>query len=378
MGISDTLAISKLAVEGLRGLTDVVESMHGTIASFSPIVGAPPEATTRGLTRLVYLTIRGATSLVGAGIDLAGSLAGPGGDEPSASPRREMWLAALNGIVGDHLVASNNPLALPMRLHVTGTHTGRILVMVHGSCASYLHWTRNGRDHGALLAASHGFTPVYASYNSGRHISTNGRELAAAIESLVATWPVPVEQIVLVGHSMGGLISRAACEYAAGHTWRSSLTHLITLGSPHHGAPLERIGNIAQTVLSISPYAAPIARLGGLRSAGVTDLRFGNVRDEDWNDVDGAHRHDPRALLPLPPTVKSYAVAATLGNAVGDAIDRLRGDGMVPVASALGQHDDPAFALAFPPQHTQVVTKTGHLDLLDSVAVYDQLARWLA
>ncbi|HEY4179544.1 MAG TPA: alpha/beta fold hydrolase [Kofleriaceae bacterium] len=378
MGISDAIGFGRLAVQGVRGLTDAVESMHSTIASFSPVVGAPRTSRTWGFTRLVYQAIRGVTSLVGGGVELAAALASVE-DEPPSSPRREVMLSVLNGVVGDHLVATNNPLAMPMRLHVNPhtaipDPTGRILLLVHGLCASHLHWTRNGRDHGALLAASNGFTPVYASYNSGRHISTNGRDLAAAIETLVADWPVPVEEVVLLGHSMGGLVARSACSVGATHAWRTKLSHLICIGSPHHGAPLERAGNFAQTLLSISPYAAPIARLGNLRSAGVTDLRFGNVRDEDWNDVDAHHRHDPRAQLALP-DVRCYAIAATFGTVVGDAVDRLRGDGLVPVASALGQHEDPAFRLGF--HATHVVTKTGHLDLLDSLAVHEQLARWL-
>ncbi|MBA2542281.1 MAG: alpha/beta fold hydrolase [Deltaproteobacteria bacterium] len=364
---SDAVGVGRLAVDALLGLTDVVESMHGTIASVSLPFGVAPKTRTRGLTRLVYQAIRGVTGLIGGGIDLARAVAIT--DREPGSPRRETLIAVLNGIVGDHLAATNNPLALPMALRVSDhPPTCRVAVFVHGLCASPLHWKRNGHHHGELLA-SHGFTPVYASYNTGRHISTNGRELANALEELVASWPVPITQLVLIGHSLGGLTARSACEVArrSEHRWLAQLTQLVFLATPHHGAPLERAGNLAAMLLELSPYAAPIARIGSGRSAGITDLRFGNLLDEDWSTADPFHREDPRTPLPLPAHVDCFAVAATRGR---------RGDGLVPVASALGHHADPRFALEFAQERQLVVDDCGHLDVLDN-RVADQLATWL-
>jgi pimeloyl-ACP methyl ester carboxylesterase len=316
--------------------------------------------------------------VIGGGVDFALARTEAATDSES-SPRRDALVSALNGVVGDYLAATGNPLAMPMRLHRRddATPTGRVLVLVHGLCSNHAHWKHRGHCHGEAL--SHAFTPVYASYNSGRHISLNGRELAAALEELVDTWPVPVTQLVLLGHSMGGLVARSACEYGrrAGHRWLQQLTDLVFLGTPHHGAPLERAGNLASLLLELSPYAAPIGRIGGGRSAGIVDLRFGNVVDEDWQDQPHHHRTDPRKPLPLPPGVRCYAIAATRGRRAGDVRDRLLGDGLVPLASALGQHADSAFALQFPEAHQRVIQECGHLDLLDHAAVVEQLATWL-
>ena len=128
--------------------------------------------------------------------------------------------------------------------------------------------------------ASWASQPVYLHYNSGRHVSENGREFAALLEQLVAGWPVPVDELVIVGHSMGGLVARSACHHAEaqGQAWLASLTKLVCLGTPHHGAPLERGGRWVDVLLGLSPYVAPFARLGKARSAGITDLRFGNLQ----------------------------------------------------------------------------------------------------
>ena len=172
----------------------------------------------------------------------------------------------------------------------------------------------------------------------------------------------------IVAHSLGGLVARSAYYYgtAAGHRWPRRLGSLVFLGTPHHGAPLERIGNWVDTALQLSPYTAPLARLGRVRSAGITDLRYGNLLDEDW---EGRDRFDPSGGLPrpvpLPPNVRCYAIAATE-------------DGIVPVSSALGQHDDPSRSLAFPKTHQWIGDGMNHWDLLNRAAVYRQIARWLA
>ncbi len=214
------------------------------------------------------------------------------------------------------------PLALERRALAEAfpDATGRLAVLLHGLCFSDLQWTRQNHDHGAALAHELGFTPVYLSYNSGLHISVNGRGFAEALEALVAQWPVEIENFVVIGHSMGGLVARSACLYGeeAGHLWREKLSKLIFLGTPHHGAPLERIGNWVDVILGKTPYAAAFGKLGKIRSAGVTDLRYGNLMDEDWQNRDRfAREPDPRRPVPLPEGVACYAIAATAAASPG-------------------------------------------------------------
>ncbi len=356
-------------------MTAVVEAMHATIASGPAILGKPLGGVARLATGLVYGTVRGVTALVGGGLDLALAQLAPllGSSVPGSE--RDAIVAALNGVLGDYLVETSNPLAIEMALRTEGERGPKVLVLVHGSSMSDRQWLQAGHDHGAALARDLGYTPIYVHYNSGLHISANGRALADQLERLVAEWPVAIDELVLVGHSMGGLVARSACHVGTDHVWRSQLRAMITLGTPHHGAPLERGGNVVELLLGISRYSAPLVRLGKIRSAGVTDLRYGNVLDEHWQGRDRFEpRIDDRDPLPLPEGVRCYAVAASLSPAAGP---RARGDGLVPIASALGIHASPELTLAFPKAHRAVVYATGHIQLLGSAAVYETLRTWL-
>ena len=392
---SDLRGFSRLTIDAITGLTDLVEALHHNIAGTPGVLGTPERGRTRGITGLVYRSIRAVTRLVGSGIDVLLAQLVPLLGEKRSSPEREAVLAALNGVLGDYLVASRNPLAVAMRPRRDGHPLelekqalaaaiapagGRLLVLAHGLCMNDLQWARQGHDHGAALARDLGYTPVYLHYNSGLHISTNGREFADLLEALVAHWPVPVEELAIIGHSMGGLLARSAWHYgnAAGHDWPRHLKKLVFLGTPHHGAPLERGGNWVDIVLGASPYTAPFARLGRIRSAGITDLRHGYLLDEDWEGRDrferaGAHRQS----LPLPAGVQCYAMAATTGKEAGDLKDRLIGDGLVPLNSALGRHKEPGRTLAFAASRQWIGYEMNHLDLLSRPEAYERLRCWL-
>ena len=392
--LSDLLGASRLAIDATRGLADLVEAMHHNISRAPAILEKTPAGRTRGITGLVYRSVHGVTRLVGGSIDaVLGSLA-PLLGHVEPSPAREAIVAALNGVLGDHLAETRNPLAISLAFRRDGKAlalergalaaavpacTGKLLVLAHGLCLNDLQWNRRGHDHGAALARDLGYTPVYLHYDTGLHISTNGRQLAEALETLLREWPVPLEEFALVTHSMGGLVARSACHYGAlaSHTWPRRLGTLVFLGTPHHGAPMERGGNWIDTVLDISPYTAPLARLGKIRSAGITDLRYGNLADEDWHGRDRFARGDRRRFVPLPDGVRCFAIGATSVAKPRRGHRELPGDGLVPLASALGQHDNPALDLAIPKSRQWIAHDCGHLDLLDRPEVYRRIRRWL-
>jgi pimeloyl-ACP methyl ester carboxylesterase len=230
------------------------------------------------------------------------------------------------------------------------------------------------------LAAALGYTPVYLRYNSGLHTSQNGRELSVLLEKLLAQWPTPIEELTVVGHSMGGLLARSAVHYAKQESlrWPERLKRIVFLGTPHHGALLERAGNWVDTVLGSTPYTAPFATLGRLRSAGITDLRYGYLLDEDWQGHDRFHpKPDDRQIVPLPDGIECYTVAATMAGEQSKLANRLIGDGLVPLPSALGRHDDALRNLDFDPAAQSIAYGMSHMALLASPEVGRRIAQWL-
>jgi pimeloyl-ACP methyl ester carboxylesterase len=394
---ADVRGYSRLAIDATIGLTRLVETMHHNIARTPGPLGKYTQEPTRGITGLIYRSIQGTTRLVGSGIDvLLGQLIPLLEQEPAASSgKRDAVLAALNGVLGDHLAASANPLAIPMQLRRNGhplalttkglaagipAPTGKILLLVHGLCMNDLQWCRNGHDHGEALAGAGGYTSLYLHYNSGEHVSRNGHEFADMLETLLQAWPVPVEKLAIVGHSMGGLLARSACHYGqlAGHGWLKHLRQLVFLGTPHHGAPLERGGNWVNVILELSPYTAALARLAKIRSAGITDLRHGSILDENWRHGDRfAHAKSKKGTIALPQGVQCFAIGVTLSKAGGDPKKSLLGDGLVPLQSALGRQKDGSRSLDFPDSQQWIGYGMNHLDLLDDARVCEQLRKWL-
>jgi len=368
--------------------------MHHTIGRTPGVLGSPPIGRTGGISGLVYQSVQGVTGLVGGAIDAILGRLVPLFEASPSSPRREALVAALNGVLGDYLADTSNPLAIGMQLRRDGVRlpierdalakaipscSGKLLVLVHGLCLNDLQWNRRGHDHGAALARDLGCTPVYLNYNTGLHISSNGAELANALDALVRQWPVPLVDFAILAHSMGGLVARSAFHYGAkrGHAWPQQLRTLVFLGTPHHGAPMERGGNWIDLLLGMSPYSAPLARLGKIRSAGITDLRYGNLEDEDWHGRDRFARGDRRRFVPLPEGLRCYAIAATTALDSRPSERKLPGDGLVPVASALGLHAKPELALHIPKSRQWIARGCGHLDLVGSTAVYRRIRRWL-
>ncbi len=389
---TDLRGVGSLTIDAITGITDIVESLHHTISSFAGMLGAPDQYRTKGVTGMVYRNIRNVTELVGDGVDGLLDRFSPMLGEKDSSPGREAVLSALNGVLGDHLVARNNPLAISMRLRRNGkplseralsqaieqSH-GRLAIMVHGLCMNDLQWNRQGHDHGAALARDLGLAPVYLCYNTGLHISENGRQFSDLLETLIDQSPQPIE-LCIIAHSMGGLVSRSACHYGklSGHTWLNHLRKLVFLGTPHHGAPLEKGGAWLDMILGISPYSAPFAGLGKIRSSGLTDLRYGNVTGDVW---EGRYRFDlsgdQRIPAPLPEGVQCYVIAATTGKESDKLGDDLIGDGLVTLNSALGRHKNAKLNLLFPETNQWVGRNMNHLDILNHPEVYETVKQRL-
>lgn len=393
---SDLRGVARLATQATAGISRVAEGVHQSVRGPLGLPGGGQPGRAGGLTGLVYQSIRGVTQLVDAGLQAGLARLEPffsaGTPATEVLWEREAVLAALNGVMGDRLQQDNNPLCtrmgwfqqgLPLdvrALGAAGAANGKLLVLVHGLCMNDLQWHQSGHDHGVHLARQLGYTPIHLRYNTGLHTSVNGRELAGHLEALLDAWPVPLQECSVLAHSMGGLVVRAACHHGteAGHRWTGQLRRIVFLGTPHHGAPLERAGHWVDGLLGSTPYSRPLARLSQLRSAGITDLRYGHVLDADWQGHDRFRRRpDQRVPLPLPAGVACYTVAATLAPRRSLLADRLVGDGLVPLNSALGLHDDPGRCLSFPPAHRHLAYRTGHIDLLSDAGVARQLVEWL-
>jgi hypothetical protein len=398
---SDLRAGVLLANEASTAVISLTEGLHQAILRSLGAPSGETKARTSGITGLVYKSINGISQWVGRGLVSAlhrlEPLLAQLDAQKSETFERAAVIAVLNGVMGDRLQASANPLATlmslrwqgrvisPLALPQANEVTGKILIVIHGLCMNDLQWTSQASgepvNHATAIEHALGYSPVYLRYNTGLHVSQNGHELASQLEALLAAWPVPVTCLSLLTHSMGGLVARSAVHVATqvGLALPKHLKHLVFLGTPHHGAPLERAGNWIDALLGSTPYSRPFAKLGQLRSAGVTDLRYGHVLDADWQGHDRFRRRpDSRIPLPLPEGVVCFSVAATLAAKRSALADRLLGDGLVPLPSALGQHLDAQRQLHFAPGHQFVAYRTSHLQLLSSPQVTQQLLKWLA
>jgi pimeloyl-ACP methyl ester carboxylesterase len=384
---SDLRALAQLATDGTLGVTDLVEAMHAGIVKPLGLAHPKKPARTTRITGFVYGAVRGTTRVVGSALDLALSL--PSKKTKPSSIERDAMISALNGVIGDRLATTNNELAIDMQFCVGGQaislsrralaplarRSKKILILVHGLCMNDRQWLREGHDHGAVLAKDLGFTPIYLRYNSGRHVSDNGREFAQQLEALVDVWPNEIDDIAIVAHSMGGLVTRSAfeCGKTAKHAWMSRVKRVVFLGTPHQGAPLEQGGHWIDVILAATPFAKPLARIGKVRSVGITDLRHGRLHNAS-NQAEHAFTKPPRGT-------KFFAIAATTSKSDIDWRSKVIGDGLVPVKSALAMTSDKHVAAndtsAFPPSRRWIAHETNHMALLSDQAVYQKLASWL-
>lgn len=385
--------LAQLATMGVVEVTDIVESMHREIM-LRPIGRFNENHLNNwqgGITGRIYGTIRYIMLLVGnnlsSGLRLYKNVAKQTSSQP-LPPSLKKLVNVFNGVMGDHLVNNNNSLAIPMVLYdkdgnvQTQELSGRVILLTHGLCMSHLCWQHEEYNSlGQTIARSlPESTVLYLDYNSGRRISRSGRRLSNLLQDVVDENP-NISQIDMVGHSMGGLVSRSALFYAKqdSQDWKRRVGNLITLGTPHHGAVLERIGVLVQDIVSKVPFASSLAHLADMRSAGIIDLRHGSIRDADWKSLEG------RSVLPqdfrhparLPRGINTYFVASALIEAHYDSrMTNFFGDSLVSVASALGE-DDEEHTLFVPDGHKAIFYGVSHMNLIKSRRVREQVVAWL-
>jgi hypothetical protein len=397
-------ALGDLAGDAAAGIAGQARQVHESIAA--RVFGAlgPPAAPAREVhDRVAAGAYAAASALTGAVV--RGGAAAAALARPDAAPslgdalRGRLAIGAINGMWGDRLDRDGSALATPMAVRVRGRDvavdagsvrrafpdaTPRVAVFIHGLCETEDAWSLRAAQHvpyAERLRTELGYTPILIRYNSGRHISHNGRALAALLDALTAHWPVEVSEVALIGHSMGGLVARGACHYAGvsgDGVWRQRVRHVFMLGSPHKGAPLELGANAvchaAGRIPELTPFAAPIR----VRSVGVKDLAYGYVVDADWegHDPDG-FRINTQTEVPYLQTATHYFVSASLSRDPDAPVGRLLGDLLVlrPSAWAQGGRGE---RLRFPVEQYAHVGGASHFDLLNHPAVYAQIHRWLS
>jgi pimeloyl-ACP methyl ester carboxylesterase len=402
---ADFQALGEVAGEALAASGTVVKTMHEGVAGrpfgiLGPMA-APVRVVHDGVSGAVYTGVRGALMAAArAGGAVAAAQATDDGPALVSTRRGAMALGALNGLYGNHLSERGNALAVPMTLRrhgrdVPATPAGlaeaypdatlRIVVFVHGLFGDDDCWrifplrgrTPGRRTYGERLQDELSFTPVYVRYNTGLRISANGRSLAAVLDDVVAAWPTAVEEVVLVGHSMGGLVARSACHYAErdGRRWTDAVRHVFCLGSPHLGADAEKGLNVLSHTLGRLPETRAIEKVLNARSVGIKDLRFGSCAEEDWSDCDpDEYLRDRCTEVPFLPDAHYYFIGATLTEG---PLGQLLGDLLVRMPSASGRGNGKGRRIPFEVDNGHELTGVNHFDLLNHPAVYEQLRAWI-
>jgi pimeloyl-ACP methyl ester carboxylesterase len=400
---AEVKSVSRLAAEALAGPAALVRDVHRAAAErvfgMLGVVAAPVRVIHDGVTSAVYASVRTGLRLLPltSSTPLA-QLAPPQAPALGDSPRGALVLGALNAAFGDRLADERDALALGLTIRRAGRDvvvdrdglaaafpdaTPKLAVFVHGLGETDRAWRlgarRGARPYGSHLRNDLDYTPLYLRYNTGLHVSANGRRLSELLEQVVRDWPVDVDELVLVGHSMGGLVARSACHdgETGGGAWTARLRHVVCLGTPHLGAPLERAANVAGWALARLPETRPFGALVNARSAGIKDLRFGSCVEEDWCDCDPDEFLQDRCTeVPFLSTANYYFVGATLARDADSPFGRTVGDLLVQYSSASGAGR--RRTIPFDTANGRHVGGINHFQLLNHPAVYEQLHGWLS
>lgn len=338
-------------------IRDLHQAVSGRVFRATRVVGGHlPESLHDAAITSVYGAISGILRVSSGSVR---TLSSRGIGRPIESSRRgRLIVAAVNGLIGDELRMLDDPQAITMAVRVDGddvpatgwplaqafrSSTSHPVVFLHGLCEndeSWANWAeRWGTTYAERIVAETDGTPVMVRYNTGLHISENGKHLDALLQQLVASWPVPVTRISLVGHSMGGLVVRAATNHAtaSGQTWQHLVRDVVCLGTPHAGANLEKAAHLGSRLLRFWPESSPFSNILESRSAGIVDLRHGYITQDEWEgqDLTSQWGLDRIAAAPLP-RAEYHFVAATLGASQKHPLSSVLGDLLVHFSSATG------------------------------------------
>ncbi len=397
-----------LAGTALGELAELAQGVHHAVAERLFALAGNPARPIRlmhdGIAALAYGSARlGVKYLPPAAGLVAAAMHDPVTESAHDVPRGRFVLGAVSGFFGDRMAEQQPALAPQMRMRLhggplrhlpanlvadathSGTATGRLVFFLHGLCETDLCWSfaaeRRWGDrtctYGSRLRDDDGWTPIYLNFNTGVHISQNGRELAEQLEQLVAAWPVEVTEIALVGHSLGGLVARSAAHQANAleYAWLGPLRHIVGLGTPHLGAPLERFANWGTHRLNRLPETRPFATWLNRRSVGIKDLRYGAVLEDDWLGFDPDELlHDRCTPASLLPGVAYSVASATLSR---EPHGLFATDLLVQHSSAHGIGK--VRSIPFDRERTfHLGGRKHHFDLLADERVYQQVRTWLA
>jgi pimeloyl-ACP methyl ester carboxylesterase len=402
--VDDWRDLGDLLALATERLTSPVEGIHDAIADrwfrLAGSAAAPAQRAYRAATAGIYRSIRLAGAAVGAAIGFGAAMAdkraplrplgrstvGSGiqavgnalwGDElepKRGDPRAELGLRSSEGeLIGLDAVTLGRAFPEP---------TSRLVVLLHGLGETERCWQSLTVDGNTAIGlagvlAADSFTPLLVRYNSGRHVSDNGLALATLIDEITHNWPVPVGEIALVGNSMGGLVARSSVHAgrSAEHHWVGKTSHIATLGSPHLGAPLEKGANVISWGLRLAPESRPLGVFLNQRSAGIKDLRFGAIREEDWIE------QDPDAVLidavgdaPLPGEIDQHFIAGVVTAEPTHPVGALLGDFVVRAGSAIGRGRRRRIEAT----DVRVLGGRRHFDMLHDPVVQEQVRDWLS
>jgi pimeloyl-ACP methyl ester carboxylesterase len=390
-----------------EALLSPIQGVHSAVSGrvFGVLGGGVAKRAHDAVSAGVYGALKLGGKGAGAAISAAGRVKGGTQERTTVSDSGfgRGAQAAINGLIGDRLEQEESPLAVKMALRLPHRDvdrtrasiqeafehtTPRLAIFIHGLCETEEAWWHGTkadpdaegprpRTYGQKLRDDLEFSPLYLRYNSGLHISENGRRLSWLLEELCREWPREVEEVSLIGHSMGALIARSACHEAADadRRWVRNAKHVICLGAPNTGSWLEKAVNVGGAAFKRVPETKPFVDFLELRSDGIRDLRFGYLRDEDWldRDRDEPLRNHSAPLAPVP-GVGYHFVSGGLTASERHPLAALVGDVLVRKASAAA----PIGPDGNPHGDSKHVQGASHFHLLNHPQTYEYIRDWLS